>query len=292
MSTTPETARGTGAARRLSLTECLGHAWRVGSLKTAAVLAAGNIMRALGVTWWANYAPWYTGRLLQVARGAIRIDGRRFELPVQEKPFLAGLAWLESYETQERYAVARFLPHDLPVVELGGSAGVVATLTNGLLDEPARHVVVEANPVMAAVLERNRQRHDSAFTVLNAAVAYGAATVEFGVTDNFLASSLAPGADQHRVSVPAASLAGILAQAGFERCSLVCDIEGAEIDLVKNEGDLLTRVVDTLLLEVHPGISGVETVRWLGAELSRLGFERIWECGDVWYLRAVSPTAA
>ena len=37
------------------------------------------------------------------------------------------------YEAAERQAVARYLRRDIPVVELGGSMGVVACVTNRLL---------------------------------------------------------------------------------------------------------------------------------------------------------------
>jgi hypothetical protein len=40
------------------------------------------------------------------------------------------------YELPERHAVVRYLRRDLPVIELGGSMGVVACVTNKLLTDP------------------------------------------------------------------------------------------------------------------------------------------------------------
>jgi FkbM family methyltransferase len=216
----------------------------------------------------------------------IHIDGRPFELPQTTSTFVSGLAWLGVYETSERYAIARFLPRTLPVVELGGSAGIVACLTNRLLADPTRHVVVEANPHLVPVLERNRQANRCRFRIQHAAVAYGAESIEFGVADDFLASSVATSATGRRVTVPATSLAKIVAEAGYDRCSVVCDIEGAEVELLENEADLIKRAVETLLIEVHPAIVGSDTVSSLETQLGALGFTVVWKCGDVWFLKS------
>ena len=69
------------------------------------------------------------------------------------------------------------------------------------------------------------------------------------------------------------------------RC-VVCDIEGAEVALLKNEADLFKRVVEALLIEVHPSIVGSHTVAWLETHLATLGFTPVWKCGDVWFLES------
>jgi FkbM family methyltransferase len=171
-------------------------------------------------------------------------------------------------------------------VELGGSAGIVACLTNRLLFDPTRHIVVEANPNLVPILERNRQTNGCRFGVLHAAVAYGAESIEFGVADDFLASSVAASAHGGSVTVPATSLARIVADAKYDRCCVVCDIEGAEVALLKNEADLFERVVEALLIEVHPSIVGSHTVAWLETHLTALGFALVWKCGDVWFLES------
>ena len=39
---------------------------------------------------------------------------------------------------------------------------------------------------------------------------------------------------------------------GFKQLTLVVDVEGAEADLVENEIQLMSQVVDTLIVELHP----------------------------------------
>ena len=50
------------------------------------------------------------------------------------------------YELPERTAIARYLRRDLPVVELGGSIGVVACVTNRLLKDRTADLVVGKSP--------------------------------------------------------------------------------------------------------------------------------------------------
>jgi 16S rRNA A1518/A1519 N6-dimethyltransferase RsmA/KsgA/DIM1 with predicted DNA glycosylase/AP lyase activity len=70
------------------------------------------------------------------------------------------------FEKHERETIKRCLDPNLPVVEVGGCIGVVACTTNRLLQEPSKHVVVEANPDLVPVLEANRQLNQCEFVVL------------------------------------------------------------------------------------------------------------------------------
>ncbi|HXT70268.1 MAG TPA: FkbM family methyltransferase [Vicinamibacterales bacterium] len=262
----------------------LGHAWRVRSPRGIAIALVDGALETVLPSWWRRNRGWYAARFTSASRPVIVIDGHRFEFPLSMVTIPRGLAWLGVYETPERYAVARFLNRSLPVVELGGSAGVVACMTNSLLVEPEAHVVVEANPGMAAILERNRIANGRAFTVVNCAVAYDGDSIEFPVADDYLASSLVAGSGK-TARVPAATLASLMESRGFSVCNLVCDIEGAEMEMVRREGTLLQRKVAAIVIEVHPAFVGVEAVAGLERDFDRLGFTIAWRGADVWYLK-------
>jgi FkbM family methyltransferase len=157
------------------------------------------------------------------------------------------------YEASER-SLLRRLDWSLPVVELGGSLGVVACIANKLLTDRAQHLVVEANSDLIPQIEENRRRNNCGFQVVNAAIAYGQPTVDFPVSENSLESSIyMPG--QRTVSVPATSLEELHRKVGFTRFNLICDIEGAEVELVDQEQEFLERWVDTIIMEVHPDVA-------------------------------------
>ena len=137
---------------------------------------------------------------------------------------------------------------------------------------------------MASILERNRVANGRSFSVVNCAVAYDADSIEFPVADDYLASSLVA-ASEKTARVPAATLASLMESRAFGRCNLVCDIEGAEMEMVRREGALLQQRVAAIVMEVHPGFVGAEAVAGLERDFDRLGFTIAWRGADVWYLK-------
>ena len=51
-----------------------------------------------------------------------------------------------SYEHEERELIRRWLKPEDHVIEFGACLGIVSCVTNKLLKDKTRHVVVEANP--------------------------------------------------------------------------------------------------------------------------------------------------
>src|SRR5262249_19156155 len=150
-------------------------------------------------------------------------------------------------------------------------------------DRPDRHVVVEANPNLIPVLERNCRLNGCKFTVINKALAYDGPTVAFGVRANFVASGVGHKADvgpDEAVTIATTTLERTADDAGFDRFSLICDIEGAEAALVGHEIETLRARVPFLLVEVHPGVIGTEAVDEMFRTLADAGFTVIERCGD------------
>ena len=250
-------------------------------------------------SFWRRWDNPVLGRWVELRGNRARIDGCTFTLDSPAiQTGLKALFLFDRYERAERDALRRYLDPDVPVVELGGSLGVVACVTNRRLRDPSRHVVVEANAAMLEVLEANRARNGCRFVVLHRAVAYGAPTVAFHQDDSVLAGSVVDGrAGGHGeprrvVHVPTVSLRDILDTHGFARCTLVCDIEGAEADLVAHELDVLRDRVGTIILETHPGAIGEAAVRTMLERLASAGFRRLAADAETVVLRhETAPTA-
>lgn len=222
------------------------------------------------------------GRLVELTGNRIRIEGMRFSVNCPEVATAhKSILWFGRHEVEERELLRRFLPADLPVVEFGGGLGVVSCLTNRQLASPDRHIVVEAIPSLAALVERNRDLNGCQFRVVNAALAYGAPTVTFSVHNNFVGSRL-NGEFGTSVSVPSITLGQIIDQAGFNGFSLICDIEGAEADLVAHELGLIANRVAFLLVEIHPTILGEDVANRVVEDLTRAGFTLAERVGSNW----------
>jgi FkbM family methyltransferase len=196
---------------------------------------------------------------------------------------------MNKYEAPERWAVARYVRQDLPVVELGGSMGVVACVTNKLLKNPAAHVVVEANPLVIPQLELNRTLNRCQFQILNRALAYGMDSVTFRPSSNVCISSITAVGDQAPVTVETIALKDIVRDHGFTRFNLICDIEGLEYDLVVHEMDVLKKA-DTIILETHARFIGEDKCGLMMSKLKDAGFRAVKEIGYVVVLRQSPPS--
>jgi FkbM family methyltransferase len=178
------------------------------------------------------------------------------------------------YEREERSSIRDFLRRDAPVVEIGGSQGIVACTTNRLLRDPILHVVVEANPDLLPLLTRNRNRNRCKFQIIHAAVAPGRETVRFYLNEDPLkGSSLL--AEGRPCDVGTITLAKLCGNWGSDCATLVCDIEGTEIELIEAEAEVLRRRFELLIVEFHPAITGAESVRTAIDTLVGNGFSLI-----------------
>jgi FkbM family methyltransferase len=218
---------------------------------------------------------WGCGKFIQRFGNEIRVDGCRFSLDTPAIPLRQRVTLhAPSHEGNEREAAKRHVNTRLPLLELGGFIGVVACVTNRLLDDPTAHAVLEANPAVLDVLEANRRRNGCGFRVIHGALSYGGAEAEFFVGDDAMTGNV-QGGTRGSVRVPAMTLAGLLGSLGFERCSLICDIEGAETELVMREAHVIRDHVETFIVEFHPDFTGEGAVRDATERLRSVGFREV-----------------
>lgn len=227
-------------------------------------------------SYWRRYDNPVLGRLVELAGNRATVDGCRFTLEDPAIPTgLKALFLFDRYEREERIAVRRHLDPSQPVIELGGSIGVVACTTNQRLRDPTRHLVVEANPQLLDVLERHRVRNGCRFRVVHRALAYDQPQVRFYGNDNFLVGSTTPTARAsaaHAFDVRTTTLEALLDEHGFERCTLICDIEGGEVEMVRRELEVIRRRVGTIIMETHARAAGEAPTRAMLRALGGAGF--------------------
>lgn len=128
-------------------------------------------------------------------------------------------------------------------------------------------------------------QYGARFTVLHRAVAYGGREIHFHL-DDFLTGSV-QGATGRAVRVPTVSLGEILDRFAFARCTLICDIEGEEIELVRREKEVLRERVATLILEAHPAVTGAQAAGEMLRALEEVGFAPVFREQETWALQNV-----
>jgi FkbM family methyltransferase len=234
---------------------------------------------------WRQQEHWWLGLIVAISGDRVRLDGCTFSVGHPAiRTSLKSLFLLGQYEKSERDILTEHLDRSMPLVELGGGIGVVACVANSMLSAPEKHVVVEANPELIDALLDSRERNGGAFAVLNRAVAYGGDEVTFYRARGFLAGSVQVASDRP-IAVPTITMRQIIAEAGFDTCTLVCDIEGGEMDLVKHESDVLTAHVQMFIVEMHGWRVGQQLADEAIATLQRIGFVCVHQRGATYVFR-------
>jgi FkbM family methyltransferase len=196
------------------------------------------------------------------------------------------------YEHNEAEAAALTVkPTDI-VLELGAGLGAVAShVWNSC--HPVRYVAFEADhrvrPLLAATLEKNAARGVTVRgeVLTNDLAAIARREMEFFVVKSaFYANSTVKTKKHSYVEpVPALSFPAYLKE--LSPTVLICDVEGAELDLFGRDGatrremrDAL-RSVRAIILEVHPWAIGDQGVATVGRSLHELGFTVLSESDSV-----------
>lgn len=257
----------------------LATAWRLlaaGDLSRIADAAAGRLRRVRGELrrWWLRDHAWI-GAMVAAGGNIVRIDGCRFDVShTSISHAMRSRLWRGRYEHSERAVLKAVLDPSRPVIELGGGLGVIAVLVNRRLRDPHRHVVVEANPSLIAVLERQKILNGAAFVIEHAALDYsGLRYAALPVDQEFIAARV--GTSGRALRVPAISFRDLVERYPWRDATLVCDIEGLEVDLVFREGDLIARHCAMVVVEIHPEFRSPQECRSVYEGLHSRGFETV-----------------
>lgn len=191
----------------------------------------------------------------------------------------ASLFW-GFHEAQEIRFVNSWLSRELPVVELGTSLGVVAAHAARILDGRQKMVCVEANSrlleMARATISANSP--ETQMSAVAGAVNYNASPrIPFIVSGDLISSHVGHGGTGLSY-VPTVTLSAILREFEIGDYSLVCDIEGAELDLLENDSIALSRC-RRIIAEFH-SVRG-KRAEEVAVMVENLGFTRSAQHGAV-----------
>jgi FkbM family methyltransferase len=194
---------------------------------------------------------WAGGMIFDLRGGKFRTGDCQFIIPRDQTSRTYRASFLTNHYEVEDLEVVRacIVPTDR-VIELGGCMGVVSCVTNKILSDQSRHLVVEANPFCIPTLHRNRDLNHCQFLIEHCAVSQSR-EVTFHVHPGMIvSSSIQRQADvEIPVRVPARSLTELDARYG-PFTALIIDIEGAELETFENARELLRRY-RMVIVELH-----------------------------------------
>jgi FkbM family methyltransferase len=198
-----------------------------------------------------------------------RTDGCEFEIPrhLTSKAYRSCFLG-DSYEAEERELIRGFIRPDDRVLEAGACLGIVSCVTNKLLHDPSRHVVVEGNPLCIPAIHRNRQINQCGFLVENCALS-NQPDVTFYLHPEYIVGGTALRESNRPVRIPGRSLKELDARYG-PFSALIMDVEGAELENLETAEDVLAgyRLV---VIELHEWAIGAEKVERCREILRRAG---------------------
>lgn len=223
------------------------------------------------------------GLLVAISGNVVKINGLRIYVDTPALSLVEkGLLHLGIYEREEINAATKYLSPSIPIIELGGFIGVLSCITNKMLHNPNNHIVVEPNPQVYPLLIKNRNENECKFQFLNYALSYEQNAANFYLAG--MMSSLKPVSVSY-IKVSPISLGNILRDHDFVRASLICDIEGGEVDLIGKEIDKLMNHIELLIIELHPSIAGSEKIDQALIALKKANFQQLEKNGYTYVFR-------
>ena len=162
------------------------------------------------------------------------------------------------------------------MLELGACLGIVSCVTNKLLRDHTRHVVVEGNPFCIPSIHRNRELNHCGFLVENCAVS-AQRDVTFYLHPVYVVGGTTQRATGRPVRVPSRSLIDLEEKYG-PFSVLIMDVEGSELEVLGASGDALTKY-RLVIVELHDWAIGLDGVNRCRTTLERSGLRLVKRAG-------------
>ena len=174
------------------------------------------------------------------------------------------------YEADELRALAALLQPDDVVLELGTGIGFLSAYCALQIGSDRVHTF-EANPALEPVIRRTFALNGVAPRLEICVLGGGPGEIDFFVDEAFWSSSLLPGATSAKgansIKVPVKGFAEEMAR--LRPSLMICDIEGGEVELLR-DADLAG--LRALVIELHPAAFGLPALQVLVNRLYALGF--------------------
>ncbi|WP_299213011.1 FkbM family methyltransferase [uncultured Aquimarina sp.] len=188
-----------------------------------------------------------------------------------------------TYETEEAEYLSKYLSPDATVIELGGCLGFVSCLTNKILNDKARHLVLEANPNLIPWIQKNKEENGCFFSIENVVITKEK-EIPFYIHDLIVGGSLKRKTG-NQVNIPGTTFDSLQKKYALTFDTLIMDIEGGELELFRNHKEEIAKF-KMIFFEVHPfaGILTNEEAQECEGILSQLDFRLIKRDGhfQVW----------
>lgn len=225
-------------------------------------------------------AGWY----FDVFKRKFTAGGCSFEIP-ESLTTRAGRGYfaLDLYENVERKLVSDFIKGNERVLELGACIGIISCIVNKRLNDPSKHVVVEANPKVIPYLNNNKQMNGCKFSIENCVISSNKEEI-FSFGDSIVSGSLLQKAGQvTSTAVKGVRIEDLEKNHHFEFDTLIIDIEGGEYNLLLENKNKLKQF-RMIIIENHPHLLADKQIKEYEGLLEENNFSAVQslETSKVW----------
>lgn len=185
-------------------------------------------------------------------------NGIKIHVPLELTDYkFRGRFILGTYEQEEATYLSRFLKPGDCILELGACLGYVSCMSNKMLEDLQKHVVLEANPSLIPYIARNREENGCGFHIENTIISKAN-------TNTFYIHDLIVGGSQkrktaHKIEVDGKSIPQLEKKYALNFNVLIMDIEGGELEFLRNHKEEL-RGIERVFMEIHP-FAGILTLK-------------------------------
>lgn len=221
-------------------------------------------------------AGWYFTHFKKV----FRKNGLVIHVPFELTDYkFRGRFVLGTYEKEEATYLEKYLAPDACVLELGSCLGYVSCLTNQLLHDKSKHVVLEANPQLIPWIQKNKDANACSFAIENSIVSNNPKNTFY--LHHLIVGGSSKRKTAHRIEVKGVGVADLELKYGLSFDTLVMDIEGGELELFRTQKNSI-QAFRMIFMEVHPfaGILTDEEALECENILQSLGFKNILRDGN------------
>lgn len=202
-----------------------------------------------------------------------RNDDVKIKIPTTLTDYkFRGRFFYDTYEVEERQYLKKYITPNATVLELGSCIGFVSVFTNKLLNDPSKHVVVEANPYLIEHIKYNRDINNSKFQVFSGAISKK--KKETFSVHNLIVGGSTKRETGHKIEVNCGTFKELKSRYNLNFDTLIMDIEGGELYISENfKSDLKTFKI--IMMEIHPfmGILSIEEAKKCEDNFKSIGFE-------------------
>jgi len=152
---------------------------------------------------------------------------------------------LEKYEDSEKKLIDKYLDKNDTVLELGGCIGVISNIINRKLVDKSSHLVLEIDNLKYNYLLENKELNKAGYKLINGVLS-DKKNLYYEKSTNFLGGKLIE--QKNDSPIKSYSLKYLERQFGLIFNTLIMDIEGGEVELIK---EIRLNSFNKLIFEIH-----------------------------------------